>query len=172
MKTVTNFFKKERRSIRLQYKIIALFLTLCASGSSMLYAQTVTSLAALQSAINSAGPGDVIILANGIYTASSAITVAQQGTASQPITIQAQSIGGAEIRGSAGFQVNSPATYVIIKGFKFTHAQGTSRTSAGATHITFIRNIFECAPAGIGNKPYLSISGDDNEISYNTFQNK
>lgn len=132
----------------------------------------VNSIAALQSAIHDASPGDILILADGVYTTNDPITVIKQGSASQPITITSQTIGGVEIRGSSGFQINSPATYIIIKGLKFTHSTGTAWIATGATHITFTRNIFECAPAGAGNKPYLSISGDDAEISYNTFQNK
>src|ERR1043165_1766305 len=80
---------------------------------------TVTSLSALQTAINNAAAGDVIILANGVYTANADITVNKQGTAAQPITIQAATIGGAEITGSNGFNIVSPAKYIIIKGFKF-----------------------------------------------------
>src|ERR1044072_7212943 len=83
---------------------------------------TVTSLSALQTAINNAAAGDVIILANGVYTANADITVNKQGTAAQPITIQAATIGGAEITGSNGFNIVSPAKYIIIKGFKFTHS--------------------------------------------------
>lgn len=132
----------------------------------------VNSISSLQSAINNASPGDQIVMANGTYTTSGAISITRQGTASQPITITAQSIGGVEIKGTSGFQVNSPAAYIIIKGFKFTHSTGTARIASGANHNTFTRNIFQCAAAGTGNKPYLSVSGHDCEISYNTFQNK
>lgn len=151
-----------------------LLLALLFVTPGMLSADTITvnSLSALQSAINSATAGDVIIVANGTYTASGAITITRQGTASQPITITAQSVGGVEISGTSGFQINSPATYIIIKGFVFTHSTGTARIATGATHCTITRNVYECAAAGTGNKPYLSVSGDDNEISYNTFQNK
>lgn len=138
------------------------------------FAETITvgSISALQTAINSASPGDIIIMTNGTYTTSAAITVTRQGTASQPITIAAQTIGGVEIRGTSGFQLNSPASYIIIRGFRFTHNTGTARIATGATRNLITRNVFECAPAGTGNKPYFSVSGDDNEISYNTFQNK
>lgn len=165
-KPFTSFFIK--------YKTWLILLTLLLARPGMLLADTITvsSLSALQSAINSASPGDIIIVTNGVYTASSAISVSKQGTSSQPITIMAQTTGGVEIAGTSGFQLNSPAAYIIIKGFKFTHSTGTARINTGATHCTITRNVYECAAAGTGNKPYLSISGDDNEISYNTFQNK
>jgi poly(beta-D-mannuronate) lyase len=133
----------------------------------------VYSIPSLQEAINSSKPGDQIIVANGIYTTSESIVIKNSGTSVNNITIEAESIGGAEINGTNGFMIYAPASYISIKGFKFTHKTGTNRIEAGATHCIVTRNVFECVPAGTaGSKPYLSVSGDDNEISYNTFQNK
>ncbi|WP_315816739.1 chondroitinase-B domain-containing protein [Paraflavitalea speifideaquila] len=50
----------------------------------------VKSLAALQTAINNAAPGDVITLANGVYTTTANISIQNSGTSSRPITIMAQ----------------------------------------------------------------------------------
>src|SRR5438876_9649194 len=82
----------------------------------------VKTLAELQTAINIAAPGDVITVANGIYTTTENITIRNNGTASQPITIMAQKQGGAEIRGTGGFSIESPSSYIVIQGFTFTHA--------------------------------------------------
>src|SRR5215470_19815156 len=49
----------------------------------------VSSISALQSQINSAIAGDLIILTNGVYTTTGAITVNRQGTAQHPIVIAA-----------------------------------------------------------------------------------
>lgn len=133
----------------------------------------VNSVSSLQQAINNASPGDRIIVSNGVYTTNESILISKQGNASQPITIEAEIIGGVEIKGANGFMLSSPSSYIIIKGFKFTHKTGTNRIETGATHCIITRNVFECVPAGSpGSKPYLNISGDDNEISYNIFQNK
>jgi poly(beta-D-mannuronate) lyase len=129
---------------------------------------TVTSLSALQTAINNAAAGDIIILANGTYTASSDITVNKQGTATQPITIQAQTIGGAIIGGTNGFNIVSPARYIIIKGFKFTHNASQATMASGTSFCRWTRNIFETPGAGEN----LSLNGNDHEVDYNTFQNK
>lgn len=133
----------------------------------------VNSLPSLQQAINNANPGDRVIVANGVYSASESITISKQGTADHPIIIEAETIGGAEISGTNGFVISAPSSYIIIKGFRFTYKTGTCRIEPGAKHCVITRNVFECMPAGTsGSKPYLSISGDDNEISYNTFQDK
>jgi poly(beta-D-mannuronate) lyase len=128
----------------------------------------VNSLAILKQEIGIAKPGDVIVVEDGVYSAEGTIFLGQQGTKEQPITITAATIGGVEIKGIFGFVVSKTATYVTIKGFKFTHEAGKTKIEAGAKYCRFTRNLFECS--GIG--PYLSVSGDDSQIDYNTFQNK
>lgn len=129
---------------------------------------TVTSLSALQSAINNANPGDVIILANGTYTASADISITRQGTAAQPITIKAQSVAGAVITGTGGFNISSPAKYIVVQGFKFTHSASKAKTGSGTSFCRFTRNIFETP----GDGENLTIAGSHHEIDYNTFQHK
>ncbi len=94
----------------------------------------VTSLSALETAIANSAPGTEIDLANGVYTATNALRVAQRGTAAEPITIAAETVGGAEINGAEGFHMEAPAAYIVIKGFKFTHAVGGEEIAAGANH--------------------------------------
>src|SRR5215475_10185702 len=127
-----------------------------------------SSLSELQSRINSALPGDLIILNNGIYTSSATINVNKQGTAQNPIVISSDTTGGAEIRGSASFIVSSPAAFVVIRGFRLTHAIGTVQVQAGASHCRITRNVFQLTGTG----RYLLVSGDDCEVDHNTLQNK
>jgi hypothetical protein len=129
---------------------------------------TVDSIPALQAAIDHALPGDVIVVKNGVYTTAAPITVGRQGTADDPIRIIAQSVGRVEIAGTDGFNVVSPAAYVSIDGFLFTHASGRNQIRSGATHIRFTRNIFEC----VGNGAYLTVAGHDAEVALNIFRNK
>jgi hypothetical protein len=149
-------------------RILSVLLLL--SGSKMAMATTVpvTSLPELQTAINNAAPGDVIVLANGVYTTTADITINKKGTAAQPITIAAQTIGGAEITGTGGFSIVSPAAYIIIKGFKFTHAASHAKMASGTSFCRWTRNIFETP----GEGEYLQLNGNDHEVDYNTFQNK
>lgn len=141
-----------------------LVLTISLSAGTL----TVSSLSALQTAIHTAVPGDQIVLANGVYTATKAIVVDRSGTADQPIVIAAQTIGGAEITGTGGFSLEGSAAYIIILGFKFTHAAEGAKLGSGTSFCRWTRNIFETP--GKGN--YLTVSGCDHQIDYNTFQNK
>lgn len=147
-----------------------LFFMLCITAAIRLSAATinVSSLTALQTAINNAAPGDIIILANGVYTASTDITINKQGTAALPITIAAQTIGGAEIKGTAGFSIVSPAKYIIIRGFKFTHNASQATMASGTSFCRWTRNVFQTPGTGEN----LLINGNDQEVDYNTFQHK
>jgi poly(beta-D-mannuronate) lyase len=129
---------------------------------------TVSSIADLQRAINNAKPGDIILLTDGVYHTEGDITVSSTGTASQPVTIAAQHEQGAEITGKGGFHLVSPAAYVIIRGFRFTHAASKARTGSGTKFCQWSRNVFETPGTG----DYLTIGGSDHQIDYNTFQNK
>lgn len=128
----------------------------------------VNSIADLQARINSAVAGDIIILHNGVYTTSASITVNRQGNATEPIKILAQTVGGVEITGTRGFNVTSPAKYVEIEGFLFTHSSGQNQIRSGATHIRFTRNFFECT----GEGAYLTVAGHDAQVDRNEFRNK
>ena len=150
--------------------VIALFFSLTAHGFDSQI--KVRSIAELRIAIDKAVPGDRIIVANGVYNTDAPLRINKNGTREKQITIEAEKIGGVEISGTNGFVIGSSSSFIIIKGFRFTHKTGTNSISPGATHCIITQNVFECSPVNAGDKPYLNISGDDNEVSYNTFQNK
>lgn len=148
---------------------LALFTMLPLSGEVI----RVNSISALQQAVNSAKPGDKITVVDGVYSTSGSIIIKSRGTEKLPVSIEAENTGAAEINGTHGFLLSPPASHIIIKGFHFTHKSGACRIEPGVTNCIITRNIFECIPSeSKGSKPYLNISGDDNEISYNTFRNK
>ena len=131
----------------------------------------VSSLAELSSRISSAVAGDVIIVQNGVYTTSGSIGINRVGTAANRIVIRAETTGGVEIAGTHGFILSSPAAYITIQGFKFTHANSIN-ISVGTSHCRFTRNVVQLAiPAG-SDVSYLNISGDDAEIDRNELRNK
>src|SRR6478752_2378824 len=122
---------------------VALLLGLTLSARPLFAASIdVNSLDELKSAIAKANPGDTISIADGKYTASGPINVARAGTEQQPIVIEAKTVGGAEIAGDAGFKVDAPSAYVVIRGFNFTHKSGAMSLGAGAHHCRVTRNVF------------------------------
>lgn len=147
--------------------VLVMFLSL---SSKMLFAETITvsSIADLQKAINNAKPGDQIMLTDGVYTTTEDITIHQQGTHDKPITVAAQHKGAAEITGKGGLSLMSPAAYITIRGFKFTHAASRAKTGIGTSYCRFTQNVFETP----GDGEDLTIAGSDQEVDYNTFQNK
>ncbi|MDP4273403.1 MAG: polysaccharide lyase 6 family protein [Bacteroidota bacterium] len=176
MKRQDEFFKiriPKSAGIRIT-GIVWIVILLCFYGMDKAYSQIihVNTISALQTAINRAKAGQQIIVDDGLYTTTGNIRIAVRGTKQMPVIIAAQKTGGVEIIGQGGFVVSSPSSYIVIKGFKFTHNTGSTQIASGATHCLITRNIFECAPVNSGTKAYLTVSGDDNEISYNTFQNK
>jgi poly(beta-D-mannuronate) lyase len=150
----------------------------------------VNSIDQLMTAIGAAKPGDHIIMTNGNYDDTSWLTSHStknllikgiKGTASAPIVIQAQSIGGVEIRGAGGFRLYDVAN-IIIQGFKFTHSQDNSRYSDDAAiqchmcdFVRFTRNQFELTTSLGSSAEWLSITSevsDHNRIDHNVFKNK
>jgi poly(beta-D-mannuronate) lyase len=148
--------------------VVLVALVLLSSKNLLARAVTVSSIADLQKAINGAKPGDVILLADGVYTTTEDIVVNEKGLQGQNIIIAAQHPGAAEITGKGGFSLMSPAAYITIRGFKFTHAASKAKTGVGTSFCRFTQNIFETP----GDGEDLTIAGSDQEVDHNTFQNK
>ena len=127
---------------------------------------SVGSIADLTSKINSANPGDRIILSNGVYTTTGIISITRSGTATQPILIAAQTVGGAEITGRSGFQFNG-GSYVTIQGFHFSHTNNNLFVNTNSTHCRITQNTFDLNPIS----PWVRVYGDDTEVDHNLFRN-
>jgi hypothetical protein len=127
----------------------------------------VTSLSALQTALNGAAPGDRIELADGVYTASSALTIKKSGTSGAPITVTAASTGKAEIKGSTGFAFAAGVHDVVLQGFSLRHG-GSLSVPSDAHHVRITRNSVQLTSGG----NWLTVNGNDVELDRNTFQNR
>ncbi|TCJ19572.1 hypothetical protein EPD60_00160 [Flaviaesturariibacter flavus] len=140
------------------------------AGMQPCFARTITvaSLAELQSAIDHAAPGDVVLLKPGVYDANADIVVHAAGTEKGRINIAAAKAGAAEITGKCGFRLDSAARYIVISGFRFTHAASKARSDAGSRFCRWTQNIFETP----GDGENLTIAGNDTEVDHNTFRNK
>ncbi|MFT2015334.1 polysaccharide lyase 6 family protein [Streptomyces sp. 796.1] len=131
----------------------------------------VTSVDALQKAIDRAVPGDRIVVADGTYTISgkSAIKVTgKNGTTSAPITIVAASRGGVVLRGERSF-VFSKSTNIVISGFAFRQST-TLEIPADCSRIRLTRNDFQFAD--ITKLSWVLVRGDDVKIDRNRFHHK
>lgn len=127
----------------------------------------VSTIAELTKAVYSAKPGDVIVLKKGKYITMDDIMINKAGTKSQPITIAAEG-PGTEISGNGGIVLVSPAAYIIIKGFTFTHGASKAKTLPGTSFCQWTNNIFETPGTG----EYLTLAGSDHEVDHNLFRNK
>ncbi|MEU2221635.1 polysaccharide lyase 6 family protein [Streptomyces sp. NPDC018347] len=132
---------------------------------------TVGSLTGLRSAIDAAKPGDRIVLADGTYTvpSNSPISVSgKAGTADAPITIVAQSRGGAVLQGAQSF-VLSDSSNITISGFAFRQST-TLEIPASCTGIRLTRNDFRFAD--VSGLDWVVVRGDDTKIDRNRFHDK
>ncbi|MEV6826435.1 polysaccharide lyase 6 family protein [Amycolatopsis sp. NPDC051102] len=127
----------------------------------------VTSLSALQSAMDKANPGDTIVLADGSYSAGSTLTIKRSGSGSAPVTIAAEHTGKATITGSKTFSFAGGVHDVVLQGFKFRNGAALS-VPTGASHNRLSRNDFQLT--GDGN--WVSVNGDGTEVDHNVFQNR
>lgn len=119
-----------------------------------------TSLDALQKAVAAAGPGDEIVLKNGTYTASAALTFSGvAGTETKSVVIRAETVGGATIAGRTAVVIDKSA-HVRLSGFRFTfQALADKGVQVKASHHVEIRdNHFELAETTLKNY-WLVIDG-------------
>jgi poly(beta-D-mannuronate) lyase len=131
---------------------------------------TVTSLAQLQQAINSATAGTTITMANGSYAVPSGSPIRisnRHGSSSAPITIVAQSRGGVTLTGAQSF-VFSGSSDITISGFAFRQST-TLEIPADCPRIRLTRNEFGLAPAA---EHWVVVRGDDAKIDRNVFHDK
>ncbi|HTB81725.1 MAG TPA: chitobiase/beta-hexosaminidase C-terminal domain-containing protein [Opitutaceae bacterium] len=149
----------------------ASILGLLGIGAVQAATTTVTSISALQTAINGANAGDTIILKNGSYATSSAITINRTGTSAAPIVIKAETIGGATITGSGPIVFTSPAAWCTVQGFVLKHS-GSLSIPTGTSHCRYSRNVIQLSIPSGSTVSYIQISGDDAEIDYNDLGNK
>src|SRR2546421_5555707 len=91
----------------------------------------VNSIAALQSALGSAAPGDVILLADGSYATSGTITISRSGNTSAPITVAAQHVGGATLSGSGGRSFRGGVSNAGLARFPFPASPGLCMPAGG-----------------------------------------
>lgn len=132
---------------------------------------TVSSVEQLRAAIDAAVAGETVVVANGVYSvpASQPIVVANsRGNSAAPVTVVAQSRGGAIFNSEASFTFDG-AAYVTISGFAFRQST-TFEIPENNHHIRLTRNDFQLAD--IEGMHSVMVRADDTKIDRNHFHGK
>jgi Chondroitinase B len=125
---------------------------------------SVSTSAALASALASAQPGDRILVADGSY--ATPLKVTRSGTVTAPITIAAQNPGRAQLNDADAIQFGQVSN-VVVQGFTFT-GNGTLTVPATAAAVRVTRNTFTTNRSG----DVLTVAADNTEVDHNAFLNK
>jgi hypothetical protein len=151
--------------LKKNYRVISIVLSLFALSTSIAEAATinVSSLAALQTAVNNSTAGAIINLANGHYTNCN-LTISKSN-----ITVQAATAGGVYLDGTSTITIAGNNT--TFGGFQFTAnvtANGTNTITVNGNTNTITQLNFN----GYSADHFLYITGQYNVVSYSNFQNK
>ena len=121
----------------------------------------VSSVAALQAAINGASAGDVIVLDNGTYL-NSTLAI---GTSN--ITVKAGTPAGVFLNGTNAITISG--SYVTFSGFQFT-----SGSIDGMVIVVSGNNdqLIQLNFRGYSAQKYINLQGQYDEVSFCNFENK
>ena len=158
---------------------LLLLLSLYSLSSS---AQLYTDAEDLETDVNASNNGGVFIVSNGTYNDFEA-TFENSGSATNPIIIKAESVGGVLLTGESKF-VFKKSAHCILEGFVMDATSDETLVKLeGCHHIQITRNTFELTTTesvkwvyigGVWNDntlPFMYPS-HHNTIDHNIFQNK
>jgi len=132
----------------------------------------------LKSAVNSASPGDTIVVKEGNFDTDGSVTIRNNGTAEAPIVIMAETMNGTNLVNESYFDFRK-CSYITISGFTFSSTDVTAVKLQASHHIRITNNIFRINETesvkwilvgGIWDDP--NALSHDNKIDHNIFENK
>lgn len=144
--------------------------------------QVVTTTSQLYSAINAAGPGTTITLADGTWN-NVFIDIDKNATASNPITIEAQTPGAVLLTGNS--RVYMEGEHLIVTGLVFQNPSNLVTSGSTIEPVIELKNCDYCKV--LNNKidhyngteaqksmkfKWILADGQYNEIAYNSFIGK
>ncbi|WP_194766879.1 chondroitinase-B domain-containing protein [Tamlana sp. I1] len=122
--------KKQINSVPLKLKkqallvLAVLFLTVgCKEKSSGVLASKVTNKEELNTALDKAAPGDVIVLSNGVWK-DVQIKFRAKGTKEQPIVLKAETAGKVSIEGESYLKLGGE--FLVVEGLHFKNGHSPS----------------------------------------------
>ncbi|GJQ62379.1 MAG: lyase [Melioribacteraceae bacterium] len=132
----------------------------------------------LKSAVNSASPGDTIVVRSGQFDTDGSVTIRNNGTIDAPIVIKAENLNGTELINESYFDFRK-CSYIELNGFIFSSQDVTAVKLQASHHIRITNNIFRIQETesvkwvligGIWDDP--NALSHDNKIDHNIFENK
>jgi hypothetical protein len=133
----------------------------------------VRNAAEIAAAQQSAGPGDTIVMADGVWTNQN-ITLSENGTAAAPIMLRAQTAGRVILTGSSRLTISGDHTItsgLVFKDGALTGGQVVSLTSS-ASNSRFTNNaiIDYDPPTRDVDYEWVRVDGVQNRVDHNFFK--
>ncbi len=142
----------------------------------------VNSLKELREAIKETKPGQVILVADGVYDLDKNLEFKRmKGTEEKPVTVRAENLLKAEFKGPYVVKIRD-SEHFVLEGFRFSlKADAGGKNGAlsvgGVRHCRITRNHFELDETATGddNQTWVTVNGFNsghNRIDHNRFFNK
>jgi len=156
--------------------VFASALAFVAASSAQAATFNVASASDIQNALNSAAPGDTLIMADGVWSDQN-IDFAGFGTAANPITLRAQTPGGVVLNGTSSLRISGD--YLVVDGLHFKngtvansdHVVQFRGPNGNATNSRFTNSVIESYnPADLTDRyHWVSLYGQNNRVDNNRF---
>ncbi len=119
--SLSGILKHERRTWLSAAPLVLLLLTLTTATHAAQF--PVSTVAEISSAAALAHPGDTIVMDDGVW-ANADVLFSANGTAAQPITLRAATLGRVHLTGQSRLRLSG--NYLVVDGLTFTNGHRTS----------------------------------------------
>ena len=164
---------------RVRSTMAAFSATLLLAGSVASAADFVASSASeIENALDSAGPGDTVIMTDGVWT-DQVIRFRDNGTSGNPITLRAQTPGGVVLNGSSRLEIGGE--HLVVEGLRFEGGALTTghvvrfQSSSQNANNCVLRDcaIIDYNPADRNTRYFwVSLYGTNNTVENCRFENQ
>ena len=167
-----------QRRLRYTLSALAVGLILATVNPAVLATDFMVSSASdISNAMNSAQPGDTLVMTDGVWT-NQDIDFAGDGTASNPITLQVETPGGVLLVGTS--QLSISGSYLVVDGLNFEGGGGSNlrhvvefRGADGEANHCRLTNtqVLNYNPSDINTRyHWVNIYGQDNRVDHCRFE--